>query len=87
MAREMNKLTARTVAGLKKPGRHPDGGNLYLQIGPTGTRSWLFMFKRDGKRREMGLGALGDTSLAEARQKAEEARRIVADGERSSPGP
>jgi integrase len=80
MAREMNKLTARTVASLKDPGRYPDGGNLYLQVGPTGTKSWLFMFKRDGKRREMGLGALGDISLAEARQKAEEARRIVAEG-------
>lgn len=80
MAREMNKLTSRTVASLKDPGRYPDGGNLYLQIGPTCTKSWLFMFKRDGKRREMGMGALGDVSLAEARQKAEEARRIVAEG-------
>lgn len=80
MARAMSKLTARTVAGLKEPGRYADGGGLYLQIGPTGSKSWLFMYKRDGKRREMGLGALGDVPLAEARQKAEDARRILAEG-------
>lgn len=80
MAREMNRLTARTVASLKDPGRYPDGGNLYLQIGPTGSKAWLFMFKRDGKRREMGLGSLNDVTLAAARLKADEARRIVADG-------
>lgn len=80
MARAMSRLTARTVAGLKEPGRYADGGGLYLQIGPTGSKSWLFMYKRDGKRREMGVGALGDVSLAEARQKAEDARRILAEG-------
>ncbi|HQS47790.1 MAG TPA: integrase arm-type DNA-binding domain-containing protein [Xanthobacteraceae bacterium] len=79
MAREVKRLTARTVSSLKEPGRYADGGGLYLQIGPTGTKAWLFLFKRDGKRREMGLGAIGDVSLAEARQKAEEARRIAAE--------
>nr|ABS87622.1 putative P4 family integrase [Paracoccus methylutens] len=38
------------------------------------------MFKRDGKRREMGLGPVRDVSLAEARQRAEDARRPVAEG-------
>lgn len=80
MAQAVNRMTARTVANLKDPGRYADGGGLYLQIGPTGTKSWLFMFKRDGKRSEVGLGALGTVSLSEARQKAADARRIVAEG-------
>lgn len=80
MAQAVNRMTARTVANLKEPGRYADGGGLYLQIGPTGTKSWLFMFKREGKRREVGLGALGTVSLSEARQKAADARRIVAEG-------
>ncbi|MFG1350130.1 tyrosine-type recombinase/integrase [Xanthobacter autotrophicus] len=79
MARATNRLTARTVANLKEPGRYADGGGLYLQVGPTGTKAWLFMFRRDGKRREMGLGSARDVGLAEARQKAEDARRLTAE--------
>jgi hypothetical protein len=36
MARQLKRLTARTVAAMKKPGRHADGGNLYLTISKTG---------------------------------------------------
>ena len=66
MARKLHTLSARTVATLTKPGRHSDGGGLYLNITATGARSWVFMWKADGKRREMGLGALRDVPLAKA---------------------
>nr|WP_148213271.1 Arm DNA-binding domain-containing protein [Methylocella silvestris] len=72
-------MTARAVASLKEPGRHADGGGLCLQIRPTGSNSWLFLLRQDGKRREMGMGAAPDVGLAEAREKAEEARRVFAD--------
>ncbi len=81
MAQALNRLTARTVANLKEAGRYADGGGLYLQIGPTGTKAWLFMYKVDGKRREMGLGSLADVSLSDARQKAADARRTLAEGQ------
>ena len=81
MAKAANKLTARSVATLSEPGRHSDGGGLYLQVSPSGAKSWLFMFKRDGKRRELGLGSVRDVPLAEARQKAAEMRRRLLDGE------
>lgn len=80
MAKQTNKLTARGVATMAGAGRHSDGGGLYFVIGPTGSRAWAFMWKRGGKRREMGLGPLSAVSLAEARQRAEECRRIVAAG-------
>ncbi|KLK90139.1 integrase [Microvirga vignae] len=80
MARQLHTLSARTVATLTKPGRHSDGGGLYLNIAPSGARSWVFMWKVGGKRREMGLGSLRDVPLAKARQKAAEARQQVADG-------
>lgn len=80
MTKQMNKLTARGVSTMTKVGRHSDGGGLYFVIGPTGSRAWAFMWKRDGKRREMGLGPLSALSLAEARQKAAECRRIVSEG-------
>ncbi|HRD74367.1 MAG TPA: integrase arm-type DNA-binding domain-containing protein [Hyphomicrobiaceae bacterium] len=81
MARALNKLSARAVATLRTPGRHGDGGGLYLAISADGTRRrWVFLYTLRGQRREMGLGAVADVSLAEAREKAMEARRIVKAG-------
>jgi len=74
-----------TAAHLKKtkPGRHADGGGLYLQIadGSKGaTRSWLFRYMIDGRAREMGLGACNDFTLEEARERARKARQQKSDG-------
>jgi len=63
-----------------KPGRHGDGGNLFLEVRATGARSWLFRFQMEGKRRDMGMGSYPAVGLAEARAKAQEARRLVAQG-------
>lgn len=78
----INKLTARGVAGLTEPGRWSDGGNLYLNITRTGAKSWIFLYRFAGKQKEMGLGsaAPGQVSLADAREAAAEARRLVAQG-------
>jgi integrase len=75
MGNHINKLSARKVATLTKPGRHSDGGGLYLNVTETGAKSWLFMFKAAGRRREMGLGSARDISLAKARELAAEARQ------------
>jgi len=80
MARPLNRLSARTVATAKKPGYYPDGGGLYLRIGPAGTKSWVFRFKRHGKLREMGLGSLTAVGLVSARESATDARLAVAQG-------
>lgn len=83
MARMRNKLTARAVASLYEPGRHSDGGSLYLTIDGAGEamrRRWLFLFPWRGKRREMGLGGFPEVSLAEARRFRDEAERLLRDG-------
>ena len=80
MARQLNRLSPRKVATLSEPGRHADGGGLYLVVGPGASRRWVFLFRWDGKLKEMGLGGLLSVPLADARRKAEEARRIVANG-------
>jgi integrase len=80
MSKQLHKLSARTVATLTKPGRHSDGGGLYLSISHSCARSWVFMWKVDGKRREMGLGSLRDIPLAKARQRAAVAREMLVEG-------
>lgn len=80
MPRALEKLSAVTVKKATKQGRLSDGGGLYLNITPTGAKSWVFMWVRDGKRWEMGLGAFPDISLKAARSKAAEHRTAVASG-------
>lgn len=66
---KLNKLTARKVSSIKEAGRHSDGGGLYLSVSKAGTKSWVFMWVRDGRRREIGLGGLILVSLANARKR------------------
>jgi integrase len=80
MSKQLHKLSAREVATLTIPGRHSDGGGLYLSVSPSGARSWVFMWKVAGKRCEMGLGSLRDVPLTKARQRAADARQLRADG-------
>ncbi|HEY8383546.1 MAG TPA: Arm DNA-binding domain-containing protein [Microvirga sp.] len=79
MAGQLHKLSACTVTILTTPGRHSDGGGLYLNVSSGGARSWLFMWKQTGKRWEMGPGLLRDVPLAQARERAADARQKVAD--------
>jgi hypothetical protein len=58
MAMHLKRLTALKAANLRAPGLHPDGGGLYLQVGASGSRSWIFRYKSGGKLRDMGLGSL-----------------------------
>ncbi|MEL7029342.1 MAG: integrase arm-type DNA-binding domain-containing protein, partial [Pseudomonadota bacterium] len=85
MARSLNKLTAMTVKAVSTPGLLSDGGGLYLQstVGRSGVinSSWVLRYQSpNGRRREMGLGRLTEVSLAQARVKAEEARKLVREG-------
>lgn len=62
------------------PGRHTDGGGLYLQVDKSGARRWLLRVVVHGKRRDFGLGTAMVVSLADAREKAYEIRRVIAAG-------
>jgi integrase len=86
MAKKAAGLTAVQVQS-KPAGMHADGNGLYLQVTTNGARSWIFRFQLDGKRRDMGLGSAAAgadgrpvVSLATARQKAADAKRLVAEG-------
>lgn len=79
MARHINRLSARTAATVGD-GFHADGNGLYLRVEAGGNRRWVFVYFQHGRRREMGLGALTDIPLAEARQLVAQARSQVRQG-------
>lgn len=80
MGRQQQRLSALQVSKLTKPGLYGDGGGLTLQITQGGVKSWLFRFMMAGKAYGMGLGPTHTVSLAEARQKALAARKLIIDG-------
>ena len=80
MSRVRNRLSTRAVASLKQPGRHADGGGLYLRVTPHGSKSWVFMKTVSGKRQEIGLGPVSSVGLAAARDLSVKLREAAALG-------
>jgi integrase len=79
MARKIGKLSPVRVRNETRPGVYGDGAGLYLNVGPAGNKSWLFRFMLNGTAHEMGLGPLHTIGLAEARERAKAARRLLLD--------
>lgn len=76
----MAKLTAKAVEKMKQPGRYADGGGLYLHVRPEGSKAWVLRVVVNGRRRDFGLGSIDLLSLAEAREKALEGRKLAKEG-------
>jgi integrase len=57
-----------------------DGDGLFLFVPPSGVSAWQFRYKIDGKSQTLTIGKAATFSLAEARVKANDARKLAADG-------
>jgi integrase len=73
-------LTNVKVESLSKPGKYIDANGLYLSIARSLSKSWVYRYQINGKRREMGLGPCDQVSLKEARVKAGDARKAQNQG-------
>jgi len=80
VARPLHRLTAFKVARAKTPGMYADGGSLYMRVAPGGSRQWVFRYVRGGRLHDMGIGPTHTINLAEARERAAEARKLLIDG-------
>lgn len=85
MARQMERLSPGKVQKVtaSKPGKPEfvaDGRGLYLRIGATGSKSWIFRYMLGGKSHDMGVGPYPEIGLAEARERCMVQRRIKLDG-------
>jgi integrase len=76
----VNKLTPLRVNSLKAPGKYAAGLGLYIVIRRPGDKAWAFRYMVNGRARQLGLGPLHTVSLAEARNRAREARQLILDG-------
>ncbi|EJD6310800.1 tyrosine-type recombinase/integrase [Klebsiella variicola] len=77
------KLTARQVDTSRpkdKPYKLSDGGGLYLLVNSNGSRYWRLKYRIAGKEKLLALGVYPDITLAEARQKRADAKKILAAG-------
>lgn len=63
-----------------KPQRMFDGGGLYLEVSPAGGKLWRWKYRISGKEKRLAIGTYPDTGLADARDKRDAARKLLAAG-------
>jgi integrase len=82
MARTLavHRLSPTFVRQCTTPGVYQDGGGLRLRVLPNGTRIWVMRITVRSVRRDISLGVLATTSLAQARSRADAIRKAVAEG-------
>ena len=76
-------LTHTAISKIKPTGktqRHFDAGGLYLEVSPAGGKWWRLKYRFGGKEKRISLGTFPDTSLADAREKRDTARKLLANG-------
>ncbi len=82
MSRQINKLSATAVKTAKpkdKTIRMADGGGLYLEIRPTGSKYWRMKYRFAGKEKLLAIGTYPDVTLAEARKVRDRAKEQLAE--------
>lgn len=76
----LHKLSDMLLRSHLAPGRYSDGGGLYLRVGESAQKSWVFRYRVNNWQRDMGLGAYPAMTLKAAREKAAECRQMRARG-------
>lgn len=71
---------ARNAKPASKPRKLSDGKGLYLEVAPSGGKWWRLKYRYGGREKRISLGTYPEVSLAKARERRDEARRLIADG-------
>jgi integrase len=83
MPKRITPLTdakVRTIKPAEKPQKLFDGGGLFLLVTPTGGKLWRLKYRFGGIEKLLAIGAYPQTSLAEARQKRDQASVLMLNG-------
>lgn len=70
----------RTAKPQAKPYKLADGGGMYLEVSPAGGKWWRLKYRIGGKEKRLSLGTYPEVGLKEARERREEARKLIAQG-------
>lgn len=76
----LRDVTLRNAKGLDRPYKLSDGGGLYLLVQPNGSRYWRLAYRFLGKQKLLAFGVYPEVSLAEARERRDAARKLLASG-------
>ena len=74
------KLSDAKLRTLTQPGKHFDGAGLYLELTAAGGRYWRLKYRHAGKEKRLALGVYPEVGLKDARERAADARRVLAAG-------
>ncbi|NJM76040.1 MAG: DUF4102 domain-containing protein [Acaryochloridaceae cyanobacterium RU_4_10] len=76
----LTDIQIRQAKGNGKAQRLWDERGLYLEVTPPGGKVWRFKYRMNGKEKRIGFGRYPDVPLALARERREEARKLLAAG-------
>jgi integrase len=76
----LTELAVKKTKPADKPFRLFDGGGMYLEVQPSGSRYWRLKYRFQGKEKLLGLGVYDDVTLTEAREERQKARKLLAAG-------
>ena len=76
----LNDALVRTAKPRQKPIKLSDSGGLHLLIAPHGSKLWHLAYRFGGKQKTLAIGAYPTVTLKAARDKREEAKRLLANG-------
>jgi integrase len=77
----LTAVAIRNAKGRAKPYKLTDGGGLYLLVSPNGARYWRMNYRHLGKQKTLAFGVYPDTGLADARERRDMARKVMARGD------
>ena len=76
----LTDVKVRNTKPKEKQFKISDGGGMYLLITPNGSKCWRLKYRFGGKEKVLALGTYPERSLSEARQRREDARKLLANG-------
>lgn len=80
MPAKLTDARLRTLKPTERTQKLADGGGLYIELTPQGSKLWRLAYRFDGKQKLLALGRYPETSLADARNLREQAKALLAKG-------
>ena len=76
----LTDIKIRQAKPKEKPYKISDEKGLYLEVAPSGGKWWRLKYRIEGKEKRLSLGVYPDVSLALARERRDDARKLIANG-------